>query len=85
SNKFIRLEAAKGKSLQAMVASNSIYNTATGDEIPLTVTIDGKTLGSNNTEILAKDDNKAAVKNVLMDVSATSNSEFAEGDYRGTM
>lgn len=85
SNKSIRLEAAKGKSLQAMVLNNSIYNTDSNTEVPLKVTIDGKTLGTDYQEILAKDDSKASSKTVMMDVSATSNAGFAEGDYRGTM
>lgn len=85
SNKSIRLDAAMGKSLQAMVLSNSIYNTDTGAVVPLTVTIDGKTLSTDYQEILPKDESKASSKTVMMDVSATSSEGFAEGDYRGTM
>ncbi|OWY74549.1 hypothetical protein [Pantoea sp. AMG 501] len=85
SNKSIRLEAAKGKSLQAMVVSNSIYNTDTGTEVPLTVKIGNKTLSSVAQEILPKDDNNAVSKTAMMDVSATSSTAFEEGDYRGTM
>lgn len=84
SNKSISLMAAQNKSLQAMVTGNTIYNTD-GLAVPLTVTIDGKTLSAQNQEILPANGEKATIKTVMMDVSATSSSPFAEGDYAGTM
>ncbi|HGK4757407.1 hypothetical protein ABN097_23910 [Enterobacter cloacae] len=84
-NKSILLEAAKGKSLQAMVLNNRIFHTDTGTAVPLTVKIGDKTLSAEAQEILPKDDNSAVSKTAMMDVSATSSSAFEEGTYKGTM